>query len=321
MKRIPKLNMTHEDWLRIRQTMIGGSDVPALLGISKYKTPLQLYMEKIAEQPVELEDSDRLWFGKELEPVIARRWSLERDLPTENVNAILQHDTLPYMGADVDRRIVGTGGNPGILEIKTTNPYTYKQWADHGVALDHMAQIQHYLYITGYTWGSFAILVGGQQFHTLDVQRNDQLIDMIASRITRFWNDYVLPRIPPPAISTADTAALYPVAEKKKTMIVVPEMYEFVRRIREIKTQQKKLDDEYETLSVEIQNHMQDTEILEQDGEKVVSWAGRAGYKRFDSKKFSNDHPDLYEQYKTQEVKSSRTFTVTPLADKEDVNE
>lgn len=40
------------EWLKTRQTGIGGSDVAAILGLSKWKTPLDVYNDKIAEPPL-----------------------------------------------------------------------------------------------------------------------------------------------------------------------------------------------------------------------------------------------------------------------------
>ena len=41
------------EWLKTRQTGIGGSDVAAILGHSKWKTPLDVYIDKIAENTLE----------------------------------------------------------------------------------------------------------------------------------------------------------------------------------------------------------------------------------------------------------------------------
>lgn len=49
------------EWLKNRQTGIGGSDVAAILGLSKWKTPLDVYNDKIAENPVEESNASIEW--------------------------------------------------------------------------------------------------------------------------------------------------------------------------------------------------------------------------------------------------------------------
>ncbi|WP_196802087.1 YqaJ viral recombinase family protein, partial [Clostridium cadaveris] len=41
--------MNNLDWLKERQKGIGGSDVGAILGVNKWKTPFQVYLEKTEE--------------------------------------------------------------------------------------------------------------------------------------------------------------------------------------------------------------------------------------------------------------------------------
>ena len=38
---------SEEEWLKLRHDGIGGSDAAAVMGISKYKSPLKVYKEKL----------------------------------------------------------------------------------------------------------------------------------------------------------------------------------------------------------------------------------------------------------------------------------
>ena len=39
-------NMSYEDWLEHRKSGIGGSDASVVCGINRYKSPVELWMEK-----------------------------------------------------------------------------------------------------------------------------------------------------------------------------------------------------------------------------------------------------------------------------------
>lgn len=39
-------NMPYADWLEVRNQGIGGSDASVVCGISRYKSPVELWMEK-----------------------------------------------------------------------------------------------------------------------------------------------------------------------------------------------------------------------------------------------------------------------------------
>lgn len=40
--------LTRADWLKLRRRGIGGSDVAAILGLSKWRTPLEVWQDKTA---------------------------------------------------------------------------------------------------------------------------------------------------------------------------------------------------------------------------------------------------------------------------------
>ena len=44
-------NMPYADWLEYRKQGIGGSDASVVCGISRYKSPVELWMEKTNQLP------------------------------------------------------------------------------------------------------------------------------------------------------------------------------------------------------------------------------------------------------------------------------
>ena len=44
-------NLSYAEWLDYRKTGIGGSDAAVVCGISKYKSPVELWMEKTNRLP------------------------------------------------------------------------------------------------------------------------------------------------------------------------------------------------------------------------------------------------------------------------------
>ena len=45
--RVPDLS--HEEWLELRRTGIGGSDAPTIVGVNPYNSRYALYLDKIGE--------------------------------------------------------------------------------------------------------------------------------------------------------------------------------------------------------------------------------------------------------------------------------
>ena len=63
-------DLSREEWLKLRK--IGGSEAAIILGLNKYKTAYQLWLEKTGEIIPEELDSEAIHFGNVLEDVVAK---------------------------------------------------------------------------------------------------------------------------------------------------------------------------------------------------------------------------------------------------------
>ena len=72
-KTISLANVSHEDWLRLRKTGIGGSDAGAICGLNPYSSAMNVYRDKLSEELL-LEDNESMRQGRDLEEYVARRF-------------------------------------------------------------------------------------------------------------------------------------------------------------------------------------------------------------------------------------------------------
>ena len=154
------LHMDRKAWLEARKQGLGGSDVATIAGLSKWKSQVQVFLEKT--QAIEQEDvqSEAAYFGNVLEEVVAQEFAKRTGLKVQRRNAILQHPAYPWMLANVDRLIVGERIG---LECKTASEYLKKS----GRAKKYLLltfQCQHYMAVTGYEAWWIAVLIGGNKF-------------------------------------------------------------------------------------------------------------------------------------------------------------
>jgi len=251
-----QLDNSKNEWLEERQSGIGGSDAAAVLGISKWKSPLQLWSEKcgLVDQP-NLDKLEYIKWGNILEEPIAQRYIEEtgRSLEDPGRFAIRRHPQKAYMHCTVDRLIeqqtfddeavpeFATG--IGDLSIKNVGAFKASEWEDEP-PLPYQVQLQHELAVTGLRWGSFAVLIGGQKFAWLDVPRNERFISMLIEKEGEFW-DRVIQGDPPPADDSDATKELllrlYP--EDKGESIVLPTEFEaFQQRRKALKRGKKNIE-------------------------------------------------------------------------------
>ena len=84
-------DMSRNDWLEHRRHGIGGSDAAVIMGVSPWKSLMDLWLEKTG-QYVEDIDSESMYWGRVLEDVIAKEFAI-RNNTAENT---IQHLDYPH---------------------------------------------------------------------------------------------------------------------------------------------------------------------------------------------------------------------------------
>ena len=207
--------LDREEWLKIRQTGIGGSDAAAVAGLSRFRSPLQVYMEKLGLTEPQ-EETEAMYWGKKLEDLVAEEFSLRTGMKLRRRNETLRHKDYPWMIAHVDRLIVGKDEG---LECKTAGAYKADEWQGDDIPWEYAIQCHHYMAVTGYSAWWIAVLIGGNRFVYKRIERDEEIIANLIKIESDFWNNHVVKRIPPdPDGSTASTEfvkSLYPKSNGK----------------------------------------------------------------------------------------------------------
>lgn len=329
MKYVSTLNMDHNTWLEHRQTGIGGSDVSSILGCNPWQTPLDVYNSKVGPV-VSIEGNSRMIAGNKLENVIAEYWEEATGLKTKNDHKIRYHPEHDFLLANVDRVItVPTPDNPlhddsvklieksnwtninkglGILEVKTAGYHSYKNW--NGAIPDYYyCQLQHYLNVTGYTWGEFAVLVDGHEFHRHSFDRDDEFIELMTRKLVDFWQHYVLAETPPPPTNDSDLKNLYPSHIPEKQINAEPNVVDLIEKLKAHKELIATTEKTKRECELELKKFMGDAEAIMFQDRALVTWRQGKARKHFDKKGLGQDQPDLLEKY-TKEMPGNRTFLI-----------
>lgn len=195
------------EWLTARLGGVGASESAALFGLSPWHSRFSLWAEKTGlVPPVEL-DEEWLEWGLLLEEPIAQRYAkrTSRRIWRAGEWAIAQHSTLPIMRATPDRWVIEAPDRDGrgVLQIKNAGFFRADAW-DDGPPDFIQAQVQHELAVTGFRWGSIAVLIGGHEFRYFDLDRNDNYITELELACVDFWGT-VERREQPPVDGTCAT--------------------------------------------------------------------------------------------------------------------
>jgi len=201
MKTLPEafICKNREEWLKARRSGIGASDAAAILGHSRWRSPLDLFCDKIGLAKPETETPEWIEWGNILEPVIAEKYSERTGFYLDDPGryTIQRSKDFGYLLVTVDRFIVGQRNDKdsdvvfgtddrGILECKNVAGFKEDEWEDE-LPIEYQIQMQHAFIVTGLKWGVFAVLFGGHKLEWFPVKRNDRFCAYLLEQETEFW--------------------------------------------------------------------------------------------------------------------------------------
>ncbi len=188
---IPTAELTRQSWLEQRRTGIGGSDVAAICGRDKFGgTPASLYDDKLGLVP-DKPPTAVMEAGRILEPTVAALYSeaTERKIRSQPMRRHKEH---PHMIGNIDRQLLNDPRGPGVLEIKCPGLKVFSDTKAYGLSHAYILQMQHYLEVFGYSWGSFAVF-GRERWQLLhfDVERDTDIGAFLIEEERKFWRAVV----------------------------------------------------------------------------------------------------------------------------------
>ena len=180
-----------QSWLENRLLDVTSTVVSALFNLNPYQTEFELYHQKKDKVVVNLEDTERLAWGRRLEDSIALEFADRNKFKVEQFDVYMR-DPDSRMGSSFDYKIV-SGDEPAILEIKNVDALAYrKNWIEYDEETisppDHISlQLQHQLEITGYNVGYIVALVGGNTMKVVKSKRDPEIGKIIKEKVKNFW--------------------------------------------------------------------------------------------------------------------------------------
>ncbi|WP_016938678.1 YqaJ viral recombinase family nuclease [Bacillus siamensis] len=299
-------DMSRDEWLLERRKGIGGSDASVILGLNKWRTAFELWLDKTGQVPVSESASEAAYFGSILEDIVAKEFEVRSGKKVRRKKSMLKHPEHDFILANVDRMIVG---EKAILECKTTSAYNLKEWENDEIPADYIVQVQHYLGVLGpqYKKAYFAVLIGGNKFVWKEIERDDELIEMIFTAEVEFWNTAVLGGVAP-ALDGSSAAEeylkkRYAETESNKVIDLTAVNRERIKQYLQLKESIAELQLQAKELENQIKHEMKEAEYGF-IGTYQTSWKS-VTTNRIDSKILKEQFPDVYEKV-TKEVQYRR---------------
>lgn len=291
-----------------RRHFLGGTDAPAVMGLTDWASQYEVWAEKAkgVRRPVSEAQKRMFARGKRLEPVI-REMTIQKlvdeghEVKLLGVNRRYSDPAYPFLACEIDFELEVDGEEVN-TDAKSVSGFARKKWGEVGtdeIPIEYAAQFMHGL---GIVPGrrKRTLVAALRSFDDVDLywlHRDDDTIAGMRQQLVAFWQNHVLPKVPPDPTKFADLRGLYPKAQPiaiEATQVQVDQ----VARLRAIASEIQALEREKEDIRFEIARYMGKHALLKQGGRDLMTWDTETR-KSFQEALFKKQKPDWAALYTT----------------------
>lgn len=197
-----------EEWLKARETRIGGSEASSLIQQNKYHSLRDLWIKK-KNKTIEELTNENIQYGNTMEPLLRELYRIkhpEMDVQYSG-NTILYSKQYEWVSYSPDG-LLWDGSRAGILEIKTSfirNSDMNSEWKER-IPDSYYLQILHGLICTGFEFvnliAELRYIDGNSSIRQYHIERLEVLddIEYLLMKERENWEKYFLSNVEPPII-------------------------------------------------------------------------------------------------------------------------
>lgn len=304
--------MLTPEQLFLRKTGIGGSDAAAIVGLSKYATALDVYLDKTNH--IVRETTDAMQRGNILEPFCRSLFQIETGYSVDMVSETQRSANHSFMIANLDGYLPT---EKAIAEFKTADYATRKEWGEEGsdeIPDSYLIQVAHYASVMDLDTVYIGVLFGdeklfnaycqlqrafqetghpisfkklGCDFRVYVYKKHNDLTRKLIHHERSFWHDHVEKGIKPSPKEgkCEDLLKAYPKAEDRIVRVSEEDLLS-IQRLASIKKQRQELEKLEESAKADVLSLFGEASLLvDHQNQKIATWKNKS-ITRFDGKDF-----------------------------------
>lgn len=301
-----------------RRRYVGGSDISGILGLQppRWRTALQIWERKTAEELPAEEDTPReqrkrLARGHVVEPLVARMLEVLHGITGAQRGRRYVDADYPYFAAEIDLELplsavahlfpMSSDDPPADLdgivnvEIKTVHPFAAGEWGEEGtedVPIHYAAQVYWGLGVTRRRFALCAALFGADDLALYPIVADVETIAGMRAKAERFWQEHVLPGIPPAPSTLKDAAALWP-TDDGSSVEADDVIVGALRTLAAMRAAQKSYADGEDGVALLIREFTKGATTISRDGIELATLKAQATHS-IDAARLKEQFPDAY---------------------------
>lgn len=265
-------------------------------------------LEKLGmKERADLSGVEAVQMGHVMQPIIGRLAQDKLRMELKEADYALTHKTEPWLRSHFD--FISADGTT-LVEAKNYNAAVRNKFDpdSNRIPAADLAQCIHEATVHGVNRVYLAVLFGGQEFHTFEVNVSQEQKDELIKTMAVFWGHVA--NGTPLAAETADQARDIFKSDNGSSVVASVQMEQAYMMLKELQGQIKDMETKEDYLKTLLMNYMGDnSELTTVDGRVLATWRSAKASQRFDPKLFQKAMPDMYQQFVVEQSGSRRFLT------------
>jgi len=299
------------EWHEARRKGLGGSDIAAALGVSPWKTQLELWGEKTGLAPSSFDGNEATEWGSKMENLLMEKYEEVNTDHRVLVQDSVSHKDYPFMRANVDGVIVDRSEGVrtlGVWEGKTSQ----NEWTE--VPVNYQLQVQHYMFVLDLPFAIISVLFHGNMYREFRIERDPAYETDLLPQLEAFWKavDSKMPVFE--ATNMEDLNIKYGgVATEVAQLSDVSEYADAIGNIVAAKVALAKAKGDFDRQKIKLAENMLSDKLktITVNGKSVATIVTVGSSVAFDMVKFKKREPDMHHAYLTKTRKGYTSLRVT----------
>jgi len=196
-----KMYLTDEEhkqaWLAERRTCITGTDISAILGLSKFAGPIDVYLDKKSQ--LNKPDNEAMEFGRRFERPILEAYADRFGKAIEFARpwTLIKVPGFDLLGASLDARWIDGDRRP--VDAKNTG-FKGPDWGESGTdvfPVNYQLQLHVQMMASETQAADLAVCFGGRELSRYTMHRDPELDVELKGRAAAWWQKHIIADIPP----------------------------------------------------------------------------------------------------------------------------
>ncbi len=243
-------------WLDARRQAITATDAGAILGVSKFASRMDVYLDKLGERP-EIEQTSWMLAGNRMQRTIIDWWAEQANVGVVHAEPYtFTRKGMSRIGASLDA-VRADNNQP--IDAKNIGWKT-AEWGEEGgdrMPLTYAVQLAVQMHVLDVDHAYLPVLFGGRDLVCYEMERDRDLEASVVGQCLDFWAQYVDTRTPPPVDGSEAWTDYLKRTFAKHTDVVIratPEQCEAALALHVAKEQLEEVERTVDRLKNELRN-------------------------------------------------------------------